>query len=520
MPTPYITEDTTPKRTNITPDSYAYNGVTYKKEARIDSQGNSYTVDIPQTAAPAPVATTPEKTAGQIYDFGAEDPDLAAAIDKRRQTAKDTGNEEIDEDQIRSDKLAEMQAEIDAQNAIYADKLRVAKVQGLGRLGTSTAVQGRRGIIGSDFGNAQTDNVETGNREIEGSIQNELAVKVAALMSQARTNADAEIAAKRAAKEAGLDDYIKYLGEDKTRKQSNTEKVIAALVAQGIDPATMDSASLESIAKGYGIKGADIKSAYQLQSYTSKKAKDDAEAKRKQDIEDELAKKGITSIGEGNSGYRYNPVTKQYELVAHVDKTFAPKAGTGTGGGPGGISPEAQSWADLIMEGRATIANVPAAFRTQVASALNATKQTEGGLAQGMYDAIVNLESHPGFKGAIGTNALLGFGKGIGGTQSAGFLKELDTLKANLKLVNIKYLKGTGAISDAEGRTLENASTSLDPSLPESQFKTELERVKAILLKTRGDEINQNPDYAKPSQVMYEGKLYNVDGNGDMTPAE
>lgn len=504
-------------RTNETPTGYDFGGVTYKKESRLDAQGNPYTVDVAQTPAPAPVAT-PEKTAGQIYDFGAEDPLLAAALNERTQSARESGNEVIDEEQIRADKLAEMQAEIDAQNAIYADKLRVAKVQGRGRLGTSTAIQGRRGLLGSDFGNAQTDTVENSNADIENSLQNELAVKIAKITSDARTNADTEIAAKRAAKEAGLNDYLTYLQGDKTRKEENTTKVINALIAQGVDPSTMDAKSLEAVAKGYGIKASDIKTAYQLQSYTSKKAKDDAEAKRKADVEDAIAKKGVETIADGAMGYRFNRATNEYELVANNPK------GSGTGAGNVlGISPEAQSWADLIMEGRATIANVPSAFRTQVAKALNATKQTEGGLAQGMYDAIVTLEGHPGFKSAVGTNALLGFGKGINGTQSAGFLKELDTLKANLKLVNIKYLKGTGAISDAEGRTLENASTSLDPSLPEAQFNRELQRVKAILLKTRGDEINQNPEYAPAKQVEYpigSGKIYNVAPNGDMTPVE
>lgn len=533
MPTPIDTS----VRTNITPDSYDFGGVTYKKESRLDGQGNSYTVDVPQPAkAPSPVATT-EKTAGQIYDFGAEDPLLSTAIKNRTQSAYDTGNETIDEEQIRADKLAEYQAEIDATNSVYADKLRVAKVAGRGRLGSSTAIQGRRGLLGSDFGAAQTDTVEQGNTDIENTIENERALKVSQLMSEARTNADTEVAAKRAAKEAGLDDYIKYLGEDKTRKEANTNKVIAALIAQGIDPAGMDKTALETVAKGYGIKGSDILSGYQLQAYSSKKAKDDAEAKRKQDLEDELVKKGITSIGEGNSGYKYNPVTKQYELVAHVNKQFAPTGGTGVGlTGPGGtyvpgVNPVVDAWAAQIWDGTKKITDIPAkesALRNAVVVALQANGNTLSGrptvtelgkAARNTAQDLLNKFDLGKGTSAVGKSALLGsFGAALlPGTERADFVNTLESLKSQLALEGVKYLKGQGAVSDAERALLQKAVTKLNPNQSETEFRKTLED---IIARLDGEAV------ATPSvtqQVEYpigSGKIYNVDDKGEMTPVE
>lgn len=155
-----------------------------------------------------------------------------------------------------------------------------------------------------------------------------------------------------------------------------------------------------------------------------------------------------------------------------------------------GYPPEIQSAAQSILDGKSKLNEYPSAKRLQINEAMSKIYTAEGGneLAQGAYDALTTLETHPGFQGAIGAkgiSSLFGaFGKKpIGGTQAAGFIKQLDTLKSNIKLVNIKYLKGTGALSDAEGKTLEDAGTSLDPSLPEADFTKELARVKAVLLK-------------------------------------
>lgn len=549
MPTPLTTE-----RTNITSDGYDYNGQRYKKEARIDGQGNSYTVDV--ATGPSPVASTTstptggtstlptEKTAAQIYDFGAEDPELAAALTRRGTQAKDSSNEVVDEDQVRADKLAEMQAEIDAVNSVYADKLARAKTQGLGRLGSSTAIQGRRGLLGSDFGEAQTRTVEDGNTDVENSIENEKLVKIEALKTQARTNADTEIAAKRAAKEAGLNDYIQYLQDAKTRKDTNTSTVLQALIAQGLDPSTMDKASIDAIAKGYGLKTPDIVNAYKLQKYTSDKTKTDAEAKRKQDIEDELVKKGVTSIGEGNSGYKYDPVTKQYVLVAHVNKQFAPGTGTGSGLGTSGygvdasgkqikISPRAQVYVDAVNNGanlddilKGTSKEVQA-LRGEVVAGLNfqggQSKKTVDILKEGK--AIVDDLLTSG-----GSKALGGYSSVFGGqlTTSYGDAKaKASQLGAILARDNLGLLKGS--MSDKDLQFIKDMSTGFDGQGIQSE-KYINDRLTAIQTKLAekiassgmGDAASTSttPSVQQVEYPVGSGQYYNVDANGDMTPVQ
>lgn len=52
-------------RTNITPTSYTFNGQTYNKEARLDAQGNPYSVDIAQ----APTVISNETKKNQVTDM-------------------------------------------------------------------------------------------------------------------------------------------------------------------------------------------------------------------------------------------------------------------------------------------------------------------------------------------------------------------------------------------------------------------------------------------------------------------
>lgn len=179
-----------------------------------------------------------------------------------------------------------------------------------------------------------------------------------------------------------------------------------------------------------------------------------------------------------------DPVTGQIIATA-PEKGTTPSSSVTLSGFPADIQAAAQS----IFDGKSKLNEYPSAKRLQINQAMSKLYTAEGGneLAQGAYNSILTLETHPGFNGAIGAKGLSSlFGlksKPVEGTQAAGFLKQLETLKANIKLVNIKYLKGTGALSDAEGKTLEDAGTSLDPSLPEEDFKKELARVKAVLLK-------------------------------------
>ena len=221
-----------------------------------------------------------------------------------------------DENSIYQQKLAQMQASIDATNNMYADELARAKQTGTGRLGTSTAINARRGTLGSDFGVAQYNTVEDANKQIENSIENERLARINAIMSQAKSDASSEYRSKRDEFAKGLDARLAYYQNADQRKVDNTSKAVKAILAQGLDINSIDPTSLTSYAKYYGITPEDIKASYA----TEKKAYDEAQVKANPSFE----------LSQGQSKYTYNPSTGKYEVVASVaPKATASKSGTG-----------------------------------------------------------------------------------------------------------------------------------------------------------------------------------------------
>lgn len=166
-------------------------------------------------------------------------------------------------------------------------------------------------------------------------------------------------------------------------------------------------------------------------------------------------------------------------------------SGSGGGGGTGTSNPAVDAWVAQIQNGTAKITNVPAALKNAVVQAMNSS--TSGNsraaeLAQQAYDAIVELETAPGKGGAIG----FGIQKSIplidgpvAGSKAAGYLTQLERVKALLTLPNLQYMKGLGAMSDREFGTISSAVAALSPKMSEKQFNKELTRIKEVMDKAR-----------------------------------
>jgi len=164
-------------------------------------------------------------------------------------------------EQIRRDTLARYQAEIDAINASYAQKKAAERIQGQGRLGSAGAIQARRGLLGSDFGAAQTDTINQYNAELIDAIEQERLAKVSSIMSEANRYSQEEYDKKLEAKRLGAENYLKFIGESATRRQNNTAKMAAYLYQQG-NYDTLTPAELKQIADNLGVSVETLKAVY------------------------------------------------------------------------------------------------------------------------------------------------------------------------------------------------------------------------------------------------------------------
>jgi hypothetical protein len=264
------------------------------------------------------------------------------------------------EEEVFNNTLRRYQGEIDATNNIFASKLREANTAGLNRSGSQYAQQGRAGLIGSDFGNAQDEKINQYNTAVTNDIRDEQSLAIASILGKARSGAKEELAAKKAARDNDYAAYKELLTTSASRKSATTKEKAKELLAKGttlekllgLDPTEFS---------GTGLSKQEVINAFKEAELENNKAKA------------EIAKSGQFDLSEGQARYDING-----NIIAQRGKTYAPKSGgtgsgsTGSGGYVVGSNPAADSWIELIKTNKSTIANVPAGLKNAVANGLSA----------------------------------------------------------------------------------------------------------------------------------------------------
>lgn len=274
-------------------------GATVAAPYGVDPSGKAYASADAATSNNGLITTpggTTEPTAGQVYG-GTGNPELDAALAAQKAAAAKAAGAPDPTDpavqaSIRANTLASFQAEIDATNAMYAEKLSQAKIAGAGRIGSGTAVQARSGELGSDFGNAQTDNINSGNQDIYNGITAEQNAAIQAILTKSQDAGTAAIAAATTARQSGLDNYVKYLQDASTRTQTNATAAANAILQAGLDPTLLTPDQLNTYVTNYGISKDDLTKAYTA----AKPGYDAAKAKAAKDAQTTVAA-GATVLG-------------------------------------------------------------------------------------------------------------------------------------------------------------------------------------------------------------------------------
>lgn len=146
-----------------------------------------------------------------------------------------------------------------------------------------------------------------------------------------------------------------------------------------------------------------------------------------------------------------------------------------------GDSSEIDGYIRLINEGKMKLENVPAEMRNKVVSALSsvAPEQFSGPSDESkkiisVIDQLLEEDTNP----MTGTLQLRAF---IPGTRVQKAVNLDDQLKGLLSLENREKLKGSGAISDFESRTLEKAASAIGRNLKDTDYRSELKKLKTEL---------------------------------------
>lgn len=265
-----------------------------------------------------PKATeTPIGSAFQMPTLIPDTPAPTGQYDPNTGGYKDT----VDESAIRSNVLAGFQDRINAINNIYAGKLAEAKQQGVGRVGSTTAILANRGLTGSTRGGAIAEGTLTQNRQIEDAINAEQAMAINEIYGLVSQTAREEAQRRREAIESGAKSYIDYIKNQGATREANINKAGLAFIMQGIDPNNLTPEELNNIAKQTGGTSADIITAYKT-------------LKRTQDAEN-LKNFPTKELSQGEALYQYDPTTGKYKQTGYNPKTSV-SGGSGVSGGSTG----------------------------------------------------------------------------------------------------------------------------------------------------------------------------------------
>lgn len=354
----------------------------------------------------------------------------------------------VNEEEIRQKTMDRFQAEIDALNKVFAEKKQEEAIQGRGRLGSTRAIQARRGLLGSDFGASQTEETRRYNQRLQDAIDAEKAVKIQAILGKARQEAVDEISKKTEARRQGAKAYIEYLAGADKRKTERLQSTIADVVSNGVEA---DDQFFASLAEELGVTKEQAKAEYNRQNVKAQpELQKPITVSPGQSIFDPNTGKFIGRAPErpadstkpitekvGDSLLRYNPATDSYDVIFKDKQSEAPE--------------EANRKSTQLNFVADTIEN---AFK--FADAAGPSKWSEA-IKQGVFGAtdFTTLQSYA------------------------------DTIKTNLLSLasdpDIKKFFGP-QMSDADVRLMTAGGTTLNPQLqrPE-QFKEELTRVKDLI---------------------------------------
>jgi hypothetical protein len=410
----------------------------------------------------------------------------------------------VDENAIREETRKRMQASIDAINAQFTNLISQEQVAGQDRSGQTRAVNARSGLVGSDFGAAQTEKTNQFNKGQVQAIEAEKGARLNAVLLNIEDRASAEIANK---KQEALGQYERdFASYKETQEQARGD--LMQLAKSGVALESLNPAQKAALLKQAGYDDPafgelvynSMKPKAQQIDYKFEKLADgqglfygvdpttgelitkNVKVDLPQDWQMQIAPDG-TVIGYDKNTGEARILSGKGEFADPYDQAYKEAQIQKL------LSDIAQGQGDgLLSIEEANKLGVP--YGTTKSQAIGIVPGSQEKIAQAetqlnntntILGLIQTLKNHPGLDGATG---LFGAHINIFG-NSRDFVAKFDQLKANLSLENISKLKGTGAISDAEQQLLANAASALRRDGDKNKLIEELDRLAATLGQTQ-----------------------------------
>lgn len=237
-------------------------------------------------------------------------------------------------------------------------------------------------------------------------------------------------------------------------------------------------------------------------------------------LEKVKAKQATEAAAAGsNDSFTLGKDQTRYDAKGNVIAS-GPSSSSGSGSGGSGTyvpgeNPTVDSWAQRISDGNAKITDIPAAqsgLRNAVVVALQSQgtdltgHPTTTELGKNSLTAaqalLKKLDDRVG-TGAVGKTSIFN-AVALPGSENKNFQIDFQNLKDMLSLDGVRYLKGQGAVSDAERALLASAVTKLNLAQSEGDFRTTL----TSLINTLANGSNSTDSAAGGVTVSAGGQTY------------
>jgi|GEM_PF-4562917 len=272
----------------VTPTNSYTSGVVGTDGAGVNTSGQNLTAGqiAQQTPANIGLGYIPGETA---------DAKASREFEENRMKELDAEATPETEDQRRTRITNDFQGEIDALNAVYARQRQEAIQTGMGNLGSESAIQSRRGLLGSTFGEGSFKGVEGENQQMLNKVDEAKNLAMSAVYSKIRAEVSQSKKDKDAARKASSDAHLAYLKAVPEKKQAIATSTIQAIINAKATPTDKD---FQDMAAQIGIDPVTFKNEYEL----ALKTQSDTETKKKQDadkIKSELETEAVARLKDG-----------------------------------------------------------------------------------------------------------------------------------------------------------------------------------------------------------------------------
>lgn len=177
---------------------------------------------------PAPGATNPPSGTG--LEFLRYESPFEKETRARLESAEKNKLTPADEQRIREQERAQVQAQIDAINTMFAGEFKKAEREGANRLGSITAIQARGNLMGSDFEVAQREKGVEINADIRRGIETRQNLEIQKLFEKVDDRVTKKVEAENTLRKENATGYLKFLEQ----QQNEAREDIKTLAAGGI----------------------------------------------------------------------------------------------------------------------------------------------------------------------------------------------------------------------------------------------------------------------------------------------